>query len=396
MPDHLRQPDPTPPEPEASSDPSLLLYGAILLAALILTAAAFLLESRFDWPALLLNLATELVGAVAILLIIDRRLRAEDRTALRSYAEVLSEGLERRFSSPAHRAHRYGEIVCARLLAIKPGQYVPRPEYDSLLNGDARGFLLCGPAGSGKSTVAQRLAYHLADKLRAGPERGPVPVFLTGQGWNHRELVQELFDVLNSYFPVSRGLFWRWLKGGRLVAILDGLDSHSNPGWALDAVDRFARAYPRVRLVVTARRALLCCDLPVVELSGISPEQARRLFMTAGLPESTWQMFFDDPATRGMLEHPISLRLIVGALLAADDPARVLEAIRARLLETESADELDAPLIDELRALFAATGDAAELVSRAQALYGPAHPVTRKLAELLEEMAQVRLDARQR
>src|SRR5262249_36096882 len=76
-----RQPD---PEPRGDlpiiPEPSLSLYFVLCFVSFILVVVAF--SAKQDWPGLAINLASGIVTAVIILIVVDRRLRANELRAI--------------------------------------------------------------------------------------------------------------------------------------------------------------------------------------------------------------------------------------------------------------------------------------------------------------------------
>src|SRR5437868_12625018 len=80
------QPPISPPSLPAAP-PSFSLYATLLLLAAIMITAAVVF-GRADWAGLFVSLATNLIAAVIILLVIERRLRPSDAAALAALARI--------------------------------------------------------------------------------------------------------------------------------------------------------------------------------------------------------------------------------------------------------------------------------------------------------------------
>lgn len=77
-----RQPDALPLAVDTRF-PSLWIYAGILAVAAILIIGAFALQTKPDWPGLMLNVAAGLIASFVVLVFVDRKLRAQDLAAVR-------------------------------------------------------------------------------------------------------------------------------------------------------------------------------------------------------------------------------------------------------------------------------------------------------------------------
>lgn len=112
------QPDPAPPAEARGSSPSLWLYAALVFFAVLFLILAFRMDHR-DWPGFLVNLSSEIIGALIILILVDRRLSARDVRLLRGFKETTATTLRRMVSREMHHIVSYGRILDHQLEAIE-------------------------------------------------------------------------------------------------------------------------------------------------------------------------------------------------------------------------------------------------------------------------------------
>src|ERR1044071_5143605 len=131
-----RQSDPEPPDYVAPRPPTLVLYTILFAFALALVATAFLLDTEHlkeNLDGLLLNLATELLGAVLILLIVERRIRASEMRFLRALPGTTRETFSEWLSPEVRQVKTYARVFAAQLNSVSPDVYVPVAEIESEL-----------------------------------------------------------------------------------------------------------------------------------------------------------------------------------------------------------------------------------------------------------------------
>jgi hypothetical protein len=264
-----RQPDPQPPAVITVQEPSLLVYLVLGVFATALIVVAFGMDKP-DWPSLFLNLATEIVGAVILLIIIDRRLRESELRAIRRHAGTVAVRLAGLFSKEISTTVSYAQVFGHQLRVIKPEPYLERPALETLLNQYPKGFILHGAPGAGKSTLIQVIAASQAEKVTRQPRRELVPILLPMRSWVEGDLLQQVWEEMGRYFPVSRRLFHRWLEQGRVLLIFDSLDEHRQPELAFKEIERLRDLYPGVVTIVSCRRELDDTDLPKIEMPGLT------------------------------------------------------------------------------------------------------------------------------
>jgi hypothetical protein len=171
-----KQPDPQPSIALGEQAPSLSLYVVLLVVASALVFLAFSIQQA-DWPGLLVNLATEIIGAVVILLLVDRRLRSSELKAIRESVESSSVRFTSLFSPAIRNVLVYAKALDIELKSIRPKPYFERPLLESLLARHPNGFLLYGHPASGKSTLLQSIALRQVENVLRRPQSEKIPIF---------------------------------------------------------------------------------------------------------------------------------------------------------------------------------------------------------------------------
>jgi hypothetical protein len=217
------QPEPTPPV-QGGSSPSLWLYLALLVVSGGFVVTAFRMEHQRDWGGLLLNLASDLIVTVIILVVIDRRLRTQELATLKRLPVITS----RRFVGLLSPTRRLGQrYACSLLVALEPllAGKLELQGFPRLEDKVRKGFVLLARAGEGKTTWTQFAAANLSRKYISYESEGRVPILFSLVRWlPDRSLHEALYETFASYAPCGRWLFNRLLKSGSVVVLLDSYD----------------------------------------------------------------------------------------------------------------------------------------------------------------------------
>jgi NACHT domain len=286
FPTQERQPDPQPPSVPATA-PSLSLYFMLVIISITMIAIAFSIDKP-DWPGLLVNLASGLIGAVIILVIVDRRLRASEIQTIQDYATTSSVRFISIFSGEVRATILYATVLSRELYNIRPQPYLVRPSVEGLLDEYSQGFILYGEPGSGKSTLVQAIATRQAEEALRRPKKEQIPIFFRVAQWTEGNLSQQLWGEVSRFSRVPRRIFDGWLAKGRALIILDGIDE-----WTFEQPEEmvfreivaFKALYPETALIVTSRDRFLYewteafnnLRLPKVKLPEPTTEELRRL-----------------------------------------------------------------------------------------------------------------------
>ena len=213
------QPEPTPPV-QGGSSPSLWLYLVLLLVSAGFVFAAFQMQRDGEWSGLLLNLASDLIVTVIILVVIDRRLRAQELATLKRLPFMTS----RRFVWLLSPTRRLGQrYACSLLVALEPliAGKLDLQGFAALEDKVRRGFVLLAGPGEGKTTWTQFAAANLSRKYIGYNSEGRVPIVFSLARWlPDRSLHEALYESFGSYAPCGRWLFYRLLKKGNFVVFV--------------------------------------------------------------------------------------------------------------------------------------------------------------------------------
>ena len=217
------QPEPTPPA-QGGQSPSLWLYLVLLIVSAVFVVTAFRLSRGPDWAGLLLNLASDLIVTIIILVVIDRRLRTQELATLKRLPVITS----RRFVGLLSPTRRLGQrYACSLLIALEPliAGKIELQGFPALEDKVRKGFVLRAGQGEGKTTWTQFAAANLSRKYIGYHTEGRVPILFSLMHWlPDRSLHDALHETFGSYAPCGRWLFDRLLKSGKVVVLLDGYD----------------------------------------------------------------------------------------------------------------------------------------------------------------------------
>jgi hypothetical protein len=265
-----RQSDPEPPDYTPPRPPSLVLYAFLFAVALALAASAFFIDPqnlKQNADGLLINLATELLGAILVLLLVERRIRASEMRFLRALPGTTKQTFSEWLSTEVRQVKTYARVFAAQLDSVSPPFYVPVSDLESEMDaGCARGFVLTGHEG--KSVQLQRLA-----------RRARVPVLVPVHKWQEGDAADVLRSTMQSYSNVSDRIFLRLLTAGRLMCLFDGLDDSVTPRETAERLRSFHEAYPSTPLIVSTKHTdeSLLEDLPRIKMRELSREEVERL-----------------------------------------------------------------------------------------------------------------------
>ena len=275
-----RQPDPQPSLEAGETSPSLTLYAALVGFAVVLIVLGFNIQES-NWSGLALNLATEIIGAVLILIIVDGRLRRDELQAIHKYANSSSIQLSSVFSTDIRDTVAYAKALSFELKRIQPEDYVERKNYESLIESHPGNLILYGVGGIGKSTLFQSIALRQAERVKQKPQ-SKIPIIFPMRFWSRDEIANQLWQTFRGFSKMKSKKFHKWLQQGRFIIMLDALDESSESSSMLQDIRRFSDVYPKITVLATCRSNFLpnaksILGFPVMELLGMSEIEAREL-----------------------------------------------------------------------------------------------------------------------
>jgi hypothetical protein len=277
-----RQPDSVPEH--VAAPPSLLLYSVLVLVAVGLITVSF--YHHEDWPALLLHLGSEILGAVIILILVDRRLRASELQSIRFFPKRVQLMLFLARARRHRQLYRYVRALLASLETLTANK-IERQEYANLEPKLLTGFILFGKIGFGKTTWLQIASARLARQYLQDPKRHKIPMlFPLGRWLPDRTLEDALYEHVNSFGKVSRRSFRNTLSAGQVVGIFDGLNEvyqRITPGFYQQFSD-IRKAYPKVAWTVSSRPNMPPLDdIESVNLTPPTPEEILAIRQRLGI-----------------------------------------------------------------------------------------------------------------
>ena len=213
--------------------------------------------------------------------------------------------------------------------------------------GMGRALLILGKPGAGKTTMLLELARQLIARARQD-ESEPIPMVFNLASWTEKlTLADWLAQELNKIYLVPRKTAPDWVKGNKLLLLLDGLDEVKGASRAgcVAAINAFRGEHGMTSLAVCSRSQDYA-DLGVkltfdgaIEVQPLTGAQAREFLRrfgeeTAGIGRALKK----DAGLQEMAETPLFLSIMLMAyrgkrdaeiLISGDDNAR-----RRRLFDT--------------------------------------------------------------
>lgn len=274
-----KQPDPSPSFTLDEQAPSIWIYFVLFFSAVFLIIVAFQIQKPDpDWAGFWLNLATEIIGAIVILIVVDKRLRDSELKAIYQYAESTSSRLTLLFPSNARDTVIYIKALEIELNRIRSKVYFERAELESLFEKHPAGFILYGHAGSGKSTLLQSIALKQTRKVVEKPQDEKIPILIPVRFLENEEIFEQIWKIARKYSNLKQKRLKQWLENGKLLVIIDGLDETPQIERALEKIKDFKSQYPNTSLIASVRSYKLpevskFINLPTEEIKDLSKEE---------------------------------------------------------------------------------------------------------------------------
>jgi hypothetical protein len=196
-------------------------------------------------------------------------------------------------------------------------------------------LLILGAPGSGKTAALLELTRDLLDQADAD-DALPMPAVFNLSSWAVRQapLTEWLIDELRARYDVPRSIATRWVSGGEILPLLDGLDevAESHRAACVEAINAFRDEYGLVPMVICSRTqeyAALATHLRVedaVELAPPTRGQVLDYLRATGASLAAVQEAVEaDPTLWEVLQSPLVL-----AIMALTYTDRLADALRAQ------------------------------------------------------------------
>jgi tryptophan-rich sensory protein len=248
-----RQQEPEPLSQPVATQPPIWLYLFFVATALALLIFALSAKSQ-DWPGFALNLATEILGALLILIVIERRLRKSELGIIKRMPQAAGRILTRAMSAKTRQSIAFVLALYSQLEAVAKPYYMPRSELEGeLYSHFQEGIVLLGARGSGKTTLLYHFIQEMALNLIHNPKNNRVPVLVACSRWTRGAAENVIFGSMVSYYPVSRRTFSCLLRKGRLLCIFDSVDESINPEEQIGHINLLKNNYPDNAYIVSGR-----------------------------------------------------------------------------------------------------------------------------------------------
>ncbi len=198
--------------------------------------------------------------------------------------------------------------------------------FDSI--GMGRSLLILGTPGSGKTTMLLELARQLIARAREDVTY-PIPIVFNLASWTEkRTLADWLAQELNNLYSVPRKTAPDWVKGNKLLLLLDGLDEVRQESRAkcVEAINAFRKEHGLTSLAVCSRSqdyADLNTKLSfegAIEVQSLTQKQIAEFFNRFGKEMAgIKQVLKKDGALREMAETPLFLSIMIMAYRGKQD-----------------------------------------------------------------------------
>ncbi len=192
--------------------------------------------------------------------------------------------------------------------------------FDSI--GMGRSLLILGAPGSGKTTMLLELGRQLIARAREDITQ-PIPIVFNLASWTENlTLADWLAQELNNLYSVPRKTAPDWVKGDKLLLLLDGLDEVRQESRAkcVEAINAFRKEHGLTSLAVCSRSqdyADLNTKLSfegAIEVQPLTQKQITEFFNRFGKEMAGIKQALErDGALREMAETPLFLSIMLMA-----------------------------------------------------------------------------------
>jgi len=259
--------------------PSLFIYFFIIALASIFVVFAFILNGGPDWPSLFLNVSAGLISALVVLIVVERRLRKSELSAL-SQVPVKAQMSATTLFSPTARAAR--NYASSQLQASRPllSSYIEIEKYteqeSSLLSGCN---LLAGP-GAGKTAWMQFVVAKHAKAFLDSDGRKKIVVLFPLRQWRQPDSLDDaVIRHIMKFASCSEMQAKKLLRQRVSALILDGYDEINLENRFFSDYQELVSKYQSLRVSVstTPDYPYPLKNSPVVDLPDLSREDIKNI-----------------------------------------------------------------------------------------------------------------------
>lgn len=188
--------------------------------------------------------------------------------------------------------------------------------------GMGRSLLIIGAPGSGKTTMLLELARQLIERAHQSTDE-PIPMVFNLASWTEKFTIADwLAQELNNMYYVPRKTAPDWVKGNKLLLLLDGLDEVRQESRAkcVDAINQFRKEHGLTSLAVCSRsqdyeelKTKLAFE-GAIEVQPLTQKQVNEFFDRFGKEMAGLKSVLKkDSALREMAETPLFLSIMIMA-----------------------------------------------------------------------------------
>lgn len=215
-------------------------------------------------------------------------------------------------------------LVSQSYLATRGGDgdqnFVPSDQsLASLLYQSGSYLLFIGDPGCGKSYTLMKLALELLEKAKKFPSE-PVPVILRLSAWTHGTSLGEWLDdeIYNQYSAPRQPVIQQWVKEGKILLLLDGLDevAESHRVLCVNTIIAFNREFGG-QIVLSCRSneydqlSVKLTAATIVRIKPLTIDDIRAYFASCGERiQKIGDRLLEDENWRELLATPLMLTLV--------------------------------------------------------------------------------------
>jgi hypothetical protein len=248
-----RQQEPEPLAQPISTPPSIWLYLLLFIIALALLLLAFSAGTQ-NWPGFFLNLSTDIMGAILILIVVDRHLRKSELQAIRRAPQITCRRLAIVTSVKTRQIVAFVQVLYSQMEAVAKPYYMPRLELEkAMIDHYEGGLVLKGAAGNGKTTLLHHFIHLQASELIREPKTSRIPILVSCTRWRYGDAESALYGSMISFYPVSKRTFQCMIRNGRLLCVFDSIDESFQSKEQIEAIRELKQKYPGNAVIISSR-----------------------------------------------------------------------------------------------------------------------------------------------